>query len=485
MAGDAAHRKSYRRQRSRKGAGRWPGLATVQTLGEALVLGKRFSAYGMVVLGALLALAQGALPAAPPVPNERLLNPDVAVYRRSATELWVYDTRPEAGVGAHAMDAQTLTLIRALGVRLVRHTMYWNQIEPTETPGQYDAKRLAEWDDVVARCGRAGIVPVIVVHGNPPGVDFAHRQAGYQRFARFMAAMAARYPSVRFWELWTEMDQAFTDLFGAGKAEIPLRERGKLYAEMLKVAYPAIKKANPRAWVLAGGMSDWSEFPRGIYEGGGRDFFDFMNLHTYGVPVRYAFVGRGLALYSVMKEFGDEGRPLWNTEFGIDAGNVVNAWGVPHARKPPEEDGPSFDAAHLATWKDCLEDNARRRLYVKTLGYQFAAGNETARERTEKEARLPAGRGPDDYGFGLVRADGKTPRPAYDWLKARAYNAPLTSGPDRVMDIELYVPDGATPVGHTYEYQWREPWVLIKGVKVGSLEPTVIHLNAPTRPDAR
>ena len=33
------------------------------------------------------------------MPNERLLNKDVAVYRRSPTELWVYDTRPEAGVG--------------------------------------------------------------------------------------------------------------------------------------------------------------------------------------------------------------------------------------------------------------------------------------------------------------------------------------------------------------------------------------------------
>src|SRR3712207_8611653 len=38
---------------------------------------------------------------------------------------------------------------------------------------------------------------------------------------------------------------------------------------------------------------------------------------TYGVPVIYAFVGCGLSIYSVMKDFKDEGRPLWNTEFGI------------------------------------------------------------------------------------------------------------------------------------------------------------------------
>jgi hypothetical protein len=414
------------------------------------------------------------------IPNERLLNKDSAIYRRSPTELWVYDTRPEAGIGSHSMDQPTLDLIRKLNMRLVRHTMYWNLVEPTATPGQYDPKALAQWDGVVARCRQSGIVPVVVVHGNPPGVSFANRQEGYRRFARFMGDMAARYPSVRFWELWNEMDQAFTDLFGAGKADIGLKERGRMYAEMLRLAYPAIKKANPKAWVLTGGMTDWSEFPRGIYEGGGRDYFDFMNMHTYGVPVLYAFVGRGLSLYAVMKEFGDEGRPLWNTEFGIDAGNVANAWGVPHTRKPPEEDGKSFDAAHLATWRDCLEDNARRRLFVKALGYQFAAGNETAKDRMEKEARLPAGMKQDDYGFGLVRADGKTPRPAYDWLKTRDYNAGLFKEDGRTVDIELYMPDGATPVGYQYDYEWRKPWVLIKGVKINNLEPTVIRLQKPS-----
>jgi len=420
--------------------------------------------------------------APPPIPNERLLNPDVAVYRRAVNELWVYDTRPEAGVGAHQMDEATLGLIRGAGMRLVRHTMYWNLIETTETPGKYDPTALAEWDAKVARCTRMGIVPVVVVHGNPPGVDFAHRQEGYRRFARFMGDMAARYPAVRFWELWNEMDQAFTDLFGNGHADVPLRERGGMYAEMLKLAYPAIKAANPRAWVLTGGMTDWNDFPRGIYAAGGGAFFDFLNLHTYGVPVLYGFVGRGLALYAVMKEFGDEGRPLWNTEFGIDAGNVVNAWGIPHTRKPPEEDGASFDAVHLATWRDCLTDNARRRLYVKALGYQFVAGNETARERMAKEAKLPTGRTQDDYGFGLVRADGHTPRPAYDWLKTGGINAAVLKGDERTLDIELYIPDNMVPAGHKYDYDWRAPWVQIKGVKVNTLEPTVIRLQpAPAR----
>jgi len=418
---------------------------------------------------------------APPIPTEKLNNPDIALYRRSPTELWVYDTRPEVGVGSHSLDDNDIKLIKAANIRLVRITMYWGAIENTETPGKYDAKALRDWDNLVDRADRAGISLLVLVHSNPPGANFANREAAYKRFANFMSIVAKRYPKVRFWELWNEMDQGFTDLFGANKPDIPLRERGKMYAEMLKLAYPAIKQSNPKAWVLTGGMTDWNEFPRGIYEGGGRDYFDFMNLHTYGVPVIYGFVARGLTLYNVMKDFHDEARPIWNTEFGIDAGNVVNAWGFPHARKEPKDDGADFDAVHLASWKECIEDNAKRRLYVKTLGYQFKAGNETSRERMDKEARLPPGLNQDDFGFGLLRADGKTPRPAYLYLQEQNPNAAILKSTERKLDIEAYIPDGYTPVGHTFDFEWRKPVMIIKDVKVSTLEPTIIRLKPPSK----
>lgn len=426
----------------------------------------------LLLLLVMVSFAAGPVP--PQIANERLLNPDVAIYRRSATELWVYDTRPEAGVGAHQLDDHSIKMIQAANMRLVRHTMYWGLIENTQAPGKYDAAALKAFDDTVARCDKAGLVLLIVVHSNAPGVSYANRTEGYQRFARFVGDMARRYPTVRFWELWNEMDQAFTDLFGAQDPNTNLRQRGVMYAEMLKLAYPAIKRSNPRAWVLTGGMTDWDEFPRGIYDGGGRDYFDFMNLHTYGVPVIYGFVGRGLAIHNVMRDYKDDGRPLWNTEFGIDAGNVVNAWGMPSKRNPPLEDGPDFDAVHLATWRDCLTDNAKRRLFVKALGYQLAAGNETAKEKMAA-AKLPGGQSQDDYGFGLLRANG-SPRPAHDWLRTANPNAHLATT-ERTLDIELYIPDGATPIGYEHEYQWRAPWVLIRKVKVNTLEPTVIKLK--------
>lgn len=294
----------------------------------------------------LLAAAAGAT-----IPTMLLDNDDVRVYRRAPTELWVYDMRPELGMGMHGMPDEQIDMVRALGIRVVRHTMYWYSMENSTEPGVYNPEYLARWDDLVQRCPQKGIELEVIVHGNAPGLSFDNRHEAYHRFAQFVAAMAARYPTIRFWELWNEMDVGFTDLFGVGVdgpdgQPIPMLDRGKMYAEMLKLAYPAIKEANPQAWVLTGGMSDTGDFPRGIYEGGGKDYFDIMNIHTYGVPVRNSFIARGLHVYQVMKEFGDENRPLWNTEWGIGAGNLVAAWGWPHQRN--QDDANYFDQAHQA-----------------------------------------------------------------------------------------------------------------------------------------
>ena len=59
-----------------------------------------------------------------------------------------------------------------------------------------------------------------------------------------MGDMARRYPQVRYWELWNEMDNGFTDLCGAGRASGSMRERGKLYAKTLQSVYLQIRKAN-------------------------------------------------------------------------------------------------------------------------------------------------------------------------------------------------------------------------------------------------
>jgi hypothetical protein len=240
---------------------------------------------------------------------------------------------------------------------------------------------------------------------------------------------------------------------------------------MLKLAYPAIKQAAPDAWVVTGGMTDFTEFPRGIYEGGGKPYFDIMNLHTYGVPVTWSFIDRGRTLKEVMRWYGDGDKPLWNTEFGIDAGNLVGAWGYPHAGNPPRNDAEAYDAMHLEQWRGCIQWNVEHRLYQKIFPYQFAAGNERNDDgKIGERSQLPTGMTIDDYGFGMMRRDGKTPRPVYWWLLGAQPNGSIVAEPKRKLDVRYNpifgkLPKGAQPV------QWHSE-ALLKDLEVDSEYPT-------------
>ncbi len=335
----------------------------------------------------------------------------------TAGGVWVFDARPEFGLGVHVLDQQVADTLKRAGIRFIRITLYWHSIENTATPGKYDTTALKRWSDTVELCRQNRLIPVVVVHGNAPGCSFDTRRYSWRRYARFMADMASRYPYIRYWELWNEMDVAFTDLFGAGVTpEIPMEARGRLYVEMLRLAYPAIKRANPRAIVLTGGIVDHERFPLGMYAAGGREFFDIMNIHTYGIPLQWAFVERGARLREIMTEYGDASKPLWNTEFGVDAGSIVRAWGIP---QPADSAAAVFDQHQEEMILDCLAFQKRSGLYHRCFAYQYAAGNEAETERLR--AALPT-IDPDDYGFGFTRADGRTPRPVLQRIMTKQPN---------------------------------------------------------------
>lgn len=407
--------------------------------------------------------------------------PKVTLHRPSLTQAVVYDTRPELGIGMHDVSRPARDMVAKLGIRLVRHTLYWNRMETTEKAGVYDPAYLSEWDTLVEDCRREGLSLVVVVHGDPLGISFAEREAGYRRFARFISDMARRYPSVIYWELMNEMDSGFTCLFGA-KDNVPMLERGKHYAEFLKIAYPAVKAANPACWVLTGGMSNTDDFPRGIYEASGRAYFDIMNIHTYGVPVVTAFVERGQRVREIMNANGDRGKPLWNTEFGIDAGNVVGAWGYPHTWNPPRDDAKVFDEKQLEDYRNCLAKNQELGLYQKLLPYQFQAGNERDGDGAIKtKAQLPEGMTIDDYGFGIVRRD-MSPRPTYNWLLETRPNSPVLGKPRFITSVFIPTERPMAPIG--YDYKDSEGGIQVMRVLVDSLAPTRIDLRFAPDPRA-
>jgi hypothetical protein len=138
-------------------------------------------------------------------------------------------------------------------------------------------------------------------------------------FADAFAWAVERYGDrVYSWEVWNEPNQ---DYFF--RTDDPVGE----YARMVRAAYPAAKRADPRPIIVAGSLSDSDfEFTDALYRHGVKGHFDAWSVHPYSedrAPLdtdvespRYSFAAGVPAVRRVMRRHGDGGSPLWLTEFG-------------------------------------------------------------------------------------------------------------------------------------------------------------------------
>ena len=275
------------------------------------------------------------------------------------------------------MGAGAREMVHNLGIRLVRHSLYWDRMEPTDKPGVYDSKYLDKWTDLIATCQKQGICLEVVIEVSAPSAGKDHART-YQRLADFAADMAKRFPSVVYWQLFDKADAAA--LLGA-KDNLSSRELGKCYGQLLKLAYPAIKAANPAAWMPTAGISD-KEFLQGLYDAGAAGYFDILNARTGALQSASSLEDLGKRFRAIMAPYNDETKPLWGTCF--ESASV--------------SDAKVFDGKQLEDLRSCLEANNTSRLYQKIIACQL---------------QTASGNGVD---FGLVRRD-MTVRPAYTWAR--------------------------------------------------------------------
>jgi len=234
--------------------------------------------------------------------------------------------------------AATIAGYQRLGVKWVRFDFDWSVIEPA--PNAYNVKG---YDRVVERLARAdirilGIIAYTPAWANGGKSGKFHPPADAGAFARFAGYLAARYSArgVHAWEIWNEpnLGQFW------GNAPDPAA-----YASLLKRAYPAIKKADPSAWVVTGGLAqpatsataiDALAFLEAVYRHGAQGYFDAVGNHPYTSPRMpgelMAHNWRRMAaaspsLLSVMKRYGDGDKKIWITEYGAPTGGK-DRWGT-------------------------------------------------------------------------------------------------------------------------------------------------------------
>ena len=216
----------------------------------------------------------------------------------------------------------------------------WAQIEPVKTnPRTYN------WDVVNEEALKAASVNEINViaiirnspswaQKNPPSPCGPIKQTNFPDFAEFLRELVKKYGvhpyNIRYWELGNEPDLdptqvPFDSVFGCWGDLDDRYFGGGYYAEMLKVAYPAIKAADPMAKVLLGGLlldCDPTEtdsckagkFLEGVLRNGGGNYFDILNFHGY-VP----FIGPSSGYRSL---YFDDNFPKWKHRGGVVLGKL-------------------------------------------------------------------------------------------------------------------------------------------------------------------
>lgn len=217
----------------------------------------------------------------------------------------------EIAPNSAASTASTAAAAHATWVRY--GVVRWDDVEPVE--GQRNWAVLKSFERNLQAISAEGLSPVVVVLGAPdwaqhyPGVSCGPIAAdALDNFASFMGGLVRRYSvppyNVKYWEIGNEpdVDHRFVapdSGFGCWGDQNDAYYGGGYYAEMLQQVYPVVKRFDPVAKIMNGGLlldcnpdnppvingqaKDCSSgrFLEGILRNGGGAYLDLIAYHAY------------------------------------------------------------------------------------------------------------------------------------------------------------------------------------------------------------
>ncbi|MBR3084977.1 MAG: hypothetical protein IKH04_01095 [Kiritimatiellae bacterium] len=195
--------------------------------------------------------------------------------------------------------------IASTGIGRVRFDFEWWRIQKTrEAPLDF-----SHYDAVVADATARGLTVLPILFDVPKWADPVWEHL--DDWERFIEATVARYgdvmPEV---EIWNEenLEHFWKHHPDPGN-----------YLKVLRAAYRAAKRARPDVRVLFGGTAGVPlDFIGKVYELGGADSFDVMNIHPYSHPIQPEgnLDAKLEQLRALMAKYGDAGKPIVITEHG-------------------------------------------------------------------------------------------------------------------------------------------------------------------------
>ncbi len=328
-------------------------------------------------------------------------------------------------------NSQALSLAQGMGPGWIRVGLSWSRLEPSNTTSE--GFEWSVYDGGFAAAAQAGIQPIVAISGNPSwaaSISCGPIDPAYlQDYASFLQALVGRYSAapynVHYWELYNEPDNSDMARSWLGGC---WGGKGKEYGDMLKVAYPAIKSADPQAQVVLGSLAyDWflpsGPFDRAFLDdilGSGPNqahagaYFDVMGFHYYpafradwegyGTDV----IGKTNYLRNKLASFGVS-KPIVVTE--------LNQWS-----KSPEGNGGS--------------DEEQSDYVVQAFARSMAAELRFSIWFTLADY--------NEWGYGLLNQD-LTVKPSYTTYRALSnmmagavYRGPMTINGSRPSNVEGY-----------------------------------------------
>ncbi len=301
---------------------------------------------------------------------------------------------PELGVVTNAVSRRHIAphapiypdLLAGSGARWVREEFRWDLVEPER--GRF---AWAAHDGALAAYREHGfaIIGLLTYSAGWAVQDplgSSPNPPPWEEWAGYVTATVGRYrDSVAVWEIWNEPD---TEQYWRGNA--------RLYAGLLHQTAALIRRADPDAIVISGGVGDIGggmPFLEEIGAAGGLQALDGIGLHPYldyrallGGAYRERDIER---LRAFQARFG---RPFWITEFGFSS--LI------------EGGGAAGEAAQAVGLVRQIVETAASGLDVRAMVVYDAADDGQGPQHSEHA--------------GLFRHDGRTLKPAFGALQTLA-----------------------------------------------------------------
>jgi hypothetical protein len=220
--------------------------------------------------------------------------------------------------------------MREVGVQTARTSFEWGFAQVVEGQ-EFDHWR----SDIFVRLAtrrKIKLLPVVTVAPSWARAEPDHsfsRPRDPKEYAAYLTALVERYgPKGTFWPENPDLEKRPIrewQIWNEPGLEIHWRVKededwAKQYGKLLRASFRALRKADPKAKVVLGGIvnDSWNLLRKLYKRGDVQGFFDVAAVHPYTVEPA-GVVELVKRFRSAMRKGGDGRKPLWVTEFGLPA----------------------------------------------------------------------------------------------------------------------------------------------------------------------